>query len=132
MGAGERRDLLFVIYIPETVEVGEHTGGIFIQKKSKDEAEQGNGSKVMLTTRVGVRIYETVPGEIFRKLSFSDFQIAKNFSEFFLPWDKIKKEKFKMGLNLLMYSIRRKEGRMKRKGKFFNWQSRSGLKRIWG
>lgn len=95
MGSGEKKELLFVISIPADADVGEHTGGILIQKKSKDEAEQGNGSKVMLTTRVGVRIYETVPGEIIRKLNFSDFRISKNFSEFFLPWDKIKKEKFK-------------------------------------
>lgn len=95
MGAGDRRDLLFVITIPEGADVGEHTGGILIQKKSKDEADQGDGSKVMLTTRVGVRIYETVPGEIVRKLNFSDFQITNNFDEFFLPWDDLKKDKFR-------------------------------------
>lgn len=95
MGSGEKKDLLFVITIPKDADVGEHTGGILIQKKAKDEAAQSDGSKVMLTTRVGVRIYETVPGEIIKKLNFSDFQITKNFEEFFLPWDKIKKEKFK-------------------------------------
>lgn len=95
MKAGEKKDLLFVISIPKDADVGEHTGGILIQKKSKDETAQSDGSKVMLTTRVGVRIYETVPGDIIKKLTFSDFEVTKNFDEFFLPWDKIKKDKFK-------------------------------------
>lgn len=92
--SGEKKELLFVISIPKDADVGEHTGGILIQKKSKEEAAQGDGSKVLLTTRVGVRIYETVPGEIIKALAFSDFKIDKNFSEFYLPWDKIKKDKF--------------------------------------
>lgn len=93
--AGEKKELLFVINIPAGAEVGEHTGGILIQKKAKDESAQSDGSKVMLTTRVGVRIYETVPGSIIKKLSFADFALVKNFQEFYLPWDKMKKEKFK-------------------------------------
>ena len=94
MESGEKKDLLFVITIPQDADVGEHTGGIFIQKKVVEENSQADGSKVMLTTRVGVRIYETVPGEIIKKLDFSNFSIAKNFSEFYLPWDKEKKSKF--------------------------------------
>ncbi|MFA6183479.1 MAG: LytR C-terminal domain-containing protein [Parcubacteria group bacterium] len=95
MKAGEKKDLLFVISVPANAEVGEHTGGILIQKKAKDETAQSDGSKVMLTTRVGVRIYETVPGNIIKRLAFSDFKIVKNFDEFYLPWNKQKKEKFK-------------------------------------
>ncbi|MDY0302325.1 MAG: LytR C-terminal domain-containing protein [Candidatus Moranbacteria bacterium] len=94
MESGEKKDLLFVITIPQDADVGEHTGGIFIQKKVVEENSQADGSKVMLTTRVGVRIYETVPGEIIKKLDFSNFSIAKNFSEFYLPWDEEKKSKF--------------------------------------
>lgn len=94
MESGEKKELLFVINIPRDADVGEHTGGIFIQKKVVEENPQADGSKVMLTTRVGVRIYETVPGEIIKKLDFSNFSIAKNFSEFYLPWDKEKKSKF--------------------------------------
>ena len=94
MKAGEKIDLPFVITIPQNAEVGEHTGGILIQKQNKDEATQSDGSKVLLTTRVGVRIYETVPGEIIKKLSFSDFSVAKNFDEFYLPWNKEKRDKF--------------------------------------
>ena len=93
--SGEKRELLFVISIPKDADVGEHTGGILIQKKNKDETAQSDGSKVMLTTRVGVRIYETVPGDINKTLAFSNLKIAKNFDEFYLPWDKDKKDKFK-------------------------------------
>ena len=94
MKAGAKVDLPFVISIPQNAEVGEHTGGILIQKQNKDETAQADGSKVLLTTRVGVRIYETVPGEIIKKLSFANFSVAKNFDEFYLPWNKEKRDKF--------------------------------------
>lgn len=94
MKTKEKIDVPFVISIPENAEVGEHTGGILIQKQGADQTEQSDGSKVLLTTRVGVRIYETVPGEVIKKLSFSDFSVAKNFDEFFWPWNKDKRDKF--------------------------------------
>lgn len=94
MKSGEKKDLTFVISIPQGTEIGEHTGGILIQKQNKEEADQANGSKVLLTTRVGVRIYETVPGEMIKKLDFFGFSIDKNYDEFYLPWDKEKKTKF--------------------------------------
>ena len=94
MQPGEKKELLFVIAIPQDADVGEHTGGIFIQKKVVEENSQSDGSKVMLTTRVGVRIYETVPGEIIKELDFSGLSVTKNFDEFYLPWDKEKKSKF--------------------------------------
>lgn len=85
----------FVISIPRGIDVGEHTGGVMIQKESKDAVTQENGSNVMLVTRVGVRIYETVPGEVIKKLSFSNLQISKNYKEFFWPWDRNAREKFR-------------------------------------
>lgn len=94
LAGGEKKQVPFVITIPQNAEVGEHTGGILIQKQSKDAASQEDGSRVLLTTRVGVRIYETVPGEIVKNLQFSDFTVKKNFDEFFLPWDNEKKSKF--------------------------------------
>ncbi len=83
----------FVIRIPAGTEVGEHTGGILIQKVAPEVQSTGEGSSIKLTTRVGVRIYETVPGEIIRQLSLADFQVVKNFKEFSLAdlFGKIKK-----------------------------------------
>lgn len=83
----ESINIPFVFAVPENADVGEHTGGILIQKKAADDQPGQQGSTVKLTTRVGVRIYETVPGEIVRKLSLDNFQLVKNFSEFsFTDW----------------------------------------------
>jgi|GEM_PF-1677419 len=80
----ERITIPFIIRVPEGTEVGEHTGGVLIQKVMPDVQDSGNGSSIKLTTRVGVRIYETVPGEVVRKLVLADFQVIKNFKEFSL------------------------------------------------
>ena len=84
----ENINIPFVISIPQSADAGEHTGGILIQKKlTDDQAGPNAGSTVKLTTRVGVRIYETVPGDIIKKLSLDDFKVLKNFSEFsFSDW----------------------------------------------
>lgn len=95
MSANQRLNVPFVITIPQSVDVGEHTGGIIIQKAAKDESQNSDGSKVLLVTRVGVRIYEVVPGDIVKKLDFSDLALSKNYSEFFLPWDAEKAQKFR-------------------------------------
>lgn len=63
-------ELPFVISIPETADVGEHTGGIMVQKV---EAQQVQGTGIALTTRVGIRVYETVPGEQISKITLGNF-----------------------------------------------------------
>lgn len=78
----ERFNIPFIIKIPENADAGEHTGGILIQKANPETQENGSGSSIKLTTRVGVRIYETVPGEVIRKLEIKNFKIIKNFKEF--------------------------------------------------
>jgi len=72
----------FIIRIPDNAEVGEHTGGILIQKVATDDQASASGSAVKLTTRLGVRIYETVPGVVIKKLNLEDFSVSKNFKEF--------------------------------------------------
>lgn len=94
MAGKENANVRFVFAVPEKADVGEHTGGILIQKKGVDDQTTQTGSAVKLTTRVGVRIYETVPGAIVRKLSLDDFRVVKNFSEFgFGDWFGEKKPK---------------------------------------
>lgn len=70
----------FVIRIPDRVDVGEHTGAVIIQKKAV-ERQEGQGSAINLTTRVGVRVYETVPGEIVRQLAISRFTITRSATQ---------------------------------------------------
>ncbi len=73
----DSKNVPIVVSIPATADVGEHSGGIVIQKKAvQDQTQQG--SAVILTTRVGARIYETVPGTILRSLQLEQFTIARN------------------------------------------------------
>jgi len=76
-------ELAFVISIPETADVGEHNGAIMVQKV---EVQQMQGSGIALTTRVGVRVYETVPGETVSKITLGDFKygydVGKNSYSF--------------------------------------------------
>jgi len=77
--SNEKSLLKFIFSVPENAGVGEHTGGIIVQKvePETDGAPQG----ISLTTRVGIRIYETVPGEILKELSIKSFSIKKMYEE---------------------------------------------------
>lgn len=87
MQAKEKSTIPFVFSVPDNADVGEHTGGILIQKVGAEDTSDAGGSAVKLTTRVGVRIYETVPGEIIKKISLDSFAVIKNFKEFnFSSW----------------------------------------------
>lgn len=61
----------FTITIPnENVETGDHIGGLIIEQVKSDEGQQKG---LFIKTRIGVRIYETVPGEIIKKLTIKEF-----------------------------------------------------------
>jgi LysM repeat protein len=71
----------FTISIPSNADTGDHAGGIVMQEV--DNGNQNvNGTGVKIITRVGVRIYETVPGELKRSFSFIklDWSLVKNES----------------------------------------------------
>lgn len=70
----------FILSIPAQVDVGEHAGAIIIQKKAT-ERQEGQGSAINLTTRVGVRVYETVPGDIVRQLAISRFTVTRSATQ---------------------------------------------------
>ncbi len=71
---GREISLPFIMSAPPGLSVGEHTGGIVIQKKqpTADLTESG----IQITTRVGVRIYQTVPGTVKKELRISGFNIS--------------------------------------------------------
>lgn len=80
--AYESVEVPFKIAIPndQKLDVGEHSGGILIQRiKESDGSQKG----LQILTRVGVRVYVTIPGEIIKKL-----EIEKLDSEL----DQIKKQ----------------------------------------
>ncbi len=56
----------FTINVPPTASVGEHNGCILIQeKKDASGADQG----IAISTRTGIRVAVTIPGNVTRKLS---------------------------------------------------------------
>lgn len=75
-----RQKVDFVFSVPLDLEVGEYTGGILIQKNEPERTATQGG--VSLTTRVGIRIYQTVPGDIVRNLSILSFELKKLYDEF--------------------------------------------------
>lgn len=81
LDAGTSQLVPFVFRVSESADTGEHTGGILIQKK---EVEQQAGSGISISTRVGVRIYETVPGEIVKQLELTGFTLEDDKQNGFL------------------------------------------------
>lgn len=67
---GEERVIPFTLKIPSDAAVGDHLGGIILENLKAKKAE---GQGINIVTRVGVRIYETVPGELIRRLRVNDF-----------------------------------------------------------
>ena len=65
--AGGRQLVGFTVQIPKNAEVGDHIGGIIAEQFT----ERQEGEAIHVITRVGVRIYETVPGELKRILEIT-------------------------------------------------------------
>ncbi|TRZ50644.1 MAG: DUF916 domain-containing protein [Dehalococcoidia bacterium] len=61
----------FTIEVPENAEVGDHMGAIVVQGKEVPAA--GEGTTMRVVSRVGARIYLTVPGEIIKELEIEEF-----------------------------------------------------------
>ena len=74
---GEGQKVNFKITIPDDASVGEHSGGIIIQKGLSEEQKNTEGGFV-ITTRMGVRVYQTVPGDIIKDLDFSNFSLTQD------------------------------------------------------
>lgn len=58
LGPGEQKQIPFTITIPANIAKGDHAGGIIFQETAAQKVNNIN-----IVTRVGVRIYETVPGD---------------------------------------------------------------------
>src|SRR3989344_545757 len=70
---GENQEIPFTITIPQNADVGEHSGGIILQKAQGSQDQLQNGASIV--TRVGIRVYETVPGEIKKVIEVKDFNV---------------------------------------------------------
>lgn len=60
----------FTITIPKDAEVGDHMGTIIIENLTRQKAQEG---AVTIVTRAGVRVYETVPGELIKRIELTGF-----------------------------------------------------------
>lgn len=67
---GEAKKVGFTITIPDDASVGEHAGGIVIQKRDLSEEQKNVKGGFVIQTRLGVRIYQTVPGEVIKEANF--------------------------------------------------------------
>lgn len=74
--AGESRAVKFTITIPQDANVGEHSGAITAQTTQYKAIVGFTGAAI--GTRVGARIYNTVPGDIVKKIKITDFSINEN------------------------------------------------------
>src|SRR3989338_4235186 len=70
---GENQEIPFTITIPPDADVGEHSGGIILQKAQAGEALVASGASIV--SRIGIRVYETVPGEIIKAIELTDFNL---------------------------------------------------------
>ncbi|HUW24250.1 MAG TPA: DUF916 domain-containing protein [Patescibacteria group bacterium] len=68
LAAGEEKIVPFKITLPATIKAGDYLGGVVVEDSTVNQDKGIN-----MVTRVGVRIYETVPGELVSKLGLKDF-----------------------------------------------------------
>jgi nucleoid-associated protein YgaU len=85
------RLVYFTISIPQDAETGDHMGGIIIENLERQKG--GKEGNISIVTRVGVRVYETVPGELIKKIELTGFEFAihnKPLTDKSTTWEKIK------------------------------------------
>ncbi|MFA6528600.1 MAG: hypothetical protein WCT46_03605 [Candidatus Gracilibacteria bacterium] len=70
----------FTITVPNdsSVDVGEHMGGILIEKVSDEEGSEGG---LQINLRVGVRIYITIPGEVSESVAVGTIMFDTNLDK---------------------------------------------------
>lgn len=77
-------DVPFEIKVPADAPPGQYLGGIVIengQGQTAGEASgQENGTSISVKTRIGSRVYLTIPGEIIEDVRFSDFHAKKEIT----------------------------------------------------
>ena len=74
----EHRDIAFSIAIPPNTSVGDQVGGIIIQDESPVPTTTKQGVHIQVVSRLGVRVYETIPGTPKRELAIIDFRVSSS------------------------------------------------------
>lgn len=71
----ERKKIRFTITVPEDADTGEHSGAITVQTAPK---ELKGVTGISIGTRVGARVYVTVPGKIIKKIKIISFTVSED------------------------------------------------------
>ncbi|MDD5109929.1 MAG: LytR C-terminal domain-containing protein [Patescibacteria group bacterium] len=74
LAPGEMREITFILAIPPDADVGEHAGAITVQATALRGSPSGQ-SGAFIATRVGQRIYNTVPGKLTRQARLVGFTV---------------------------------------------------------
>ena len=69
--ASSEKTVPFTFSVPGNANVGDHAGGIIMQEVDTNNNLSGTGVRII--TRVGVRIYETVPGQVQKDAEVTKF-----------------------------------------------------------
>jgi hypothetical protein len=72
--ANESIDVPFRLEIPEGVSPGQYTGGLVVETTAENNTNENN-KNVQVKTRIGSRIYVTVPGEIVEEINLNNFSV---------------------------------------------------------
>jgi LysM repeat protein len=71
IGPRTEKTVPFEIAIPENADTGDHFGGLIMEEINTNDTLTGTGIRVL--TRIGTRVYETVPGEVRKNLNITRF-----------------------------------------------------------
>jgi hypothetical protein len=71
----QHHDISFTIQVPSSVYTGEHLGGIIMQPDSAKSEGPNSNLGLTVTTRLGIRVYETVPGKPKPELRISNLHL---------------------------------------------------------
>lgn len=87
LGANEAKTLDFVLKVPTNAEVGDHMGAIMTQAVGTLAELEGKRAEIApgikIVTRIGARVYLTVPGEQIRALEFPKFDWEMRDGKFY-------------------------------------------------
>lgn len=79
LASREKKIIKFKLQMPDDADVGEHSGAITAQSTATIAIKGIGGAAI--GTRVGARIYNTVPGEIIRKITIINFTVSENIEK---------------------------------------------------
>jgi len=91
LNPGDKTVIPFKFTVPRATSVGPHYAGIVIQPQQTPQRTHTNGMAVQIVARIGVRLYETVPGSAHPRITLSQLHylaIANRIGFGFLMYNR--------------------------------------------